>query len=871
MKTKLYLGITLLFLSVFGYSQVSIPDANFKAKLLQASTGIQIAKNIAGQWFKIDANSDGQIQTTEAQQVSALYVNFSNISNMTGIASFTNLKVLSCFNNSVTSLNVSTLSILQELYCYNNSLTSLIVAGTALKRLDCFNNPLTALNLTGLNTLQYLDSTFTKIANINTSNLTNLESLYFGGGIQSVWYLENLNVSGCTSLVNITGFIEEISLQTANFSNCTGLQSINLNNCFGLNTLNVLGCTNLQALYVNRTSLTSLNVSGLTNLTSLTCTESQLTSLNVVGLNNLSTLNCSINQLPALNLTGLINLTSVTCSENQLLSLNLSGLSNLNSLNCRNNQLLSLDVSECYNIGSVDCQNNQLLSIFMKNGKLEGINSGNNSAFNFNNNPILLYICTDEGEMNAVQNYVSQLGYSNCQVNTYCSFVPGGFVYLIEGASKLDANANGCDPSDLNYSHLKYDVTNGTISGSIIADTTGTYSIPVTVGTHTVTPVLENPTYFNVSPSNVQVSFPATATPFTQNFCITPNGAHPDLEITIVPINTAIPGFNVNYKLVFKNKGNTVISGLITLSFDDALMDFISANPIITNQITNLLTWNYTNLEPFETRNIVFNMNLNAPTDTPPLNANDILNFTAIINPVGNDETPSDNQFDFPQYVFNSLDPNDKICLEGTTINPSMIGKYIHYKIRFENTGNFPAQNIVVKDIIDTTMFDITSIQITDSSHSCVTKITNDNKVEFIFENINLPIDDANNDGYVVFKIKTKPTVVLNDILTNQANIYFDYNFPVTTNQAQTIVQTLNNQQFNNFNIKVYPNPVKDILTIQSQESINKVDVYDANGRLLMSSQLSNNQTDLSTLSSGFYFVKIVSNDKVTVIKITKE
>ena len=123
MKAKL-----LFILAVFGTLQmtaqiVTIPDSNFKAKLLQADIGIQIAKNLAGQWFKIDANSDGQIQITEAQQVSALYTNFSNIANVTGISSFTNLKVLSCFNNNITSIDVSALSQLQELYCYENSLT----------------------------------------------------------------------------------------------------------------------------------------------------------------------------------------------------------------------------------------------------------------------------------------------------------------------------------------------------------------------------------------------------------------------------------------------------------------------------------------------------------------------------------------------------------------------------------------------------------------------------------------------------------------------------------------------------------------------------------------------------------------------------
>ena len=851
--------------------QVTIPDANFKAKLLQANVGIQIAKNLAGQWFKIDANSDGQIQVAEAQQVSALYVNFSNISSITGIASFTNMKVLSCFNNTIAGIDVSALSLLEELYCYNNSLASLIVTGTALKRLDCFTNyPLTALNLTGLNTLIYLDCRNTAISNLNASNLTNLETLDFGGGIvvnnTGFSALQTLNLSGCSSLINIPNTISEAILTNANFSNCIGLQNITMNNCGVLNNLIVSGCINLTSLYLNYTNLTSLNLSGLANLTTLTCTQSELSSLNVLGLTNLSTINCSDNLLPSLNLTGLTNLTAIVCFHNQLLSLNLSGLSNLNLLNCSNNQLLSLDLSQCYDIGQVNCENNQLLTIFMKNGKLEG------SYLNFNNNPILLYICADEEEMTAIQGQVDQLGYTNCQVNTYCSFVPGGVVYNIQGVTKLDLNANGCDVNDTNFSNLKYDVTNGTLSGSVIADTSGNYNIPVTSGTHTVTPALENPTYFTVSPANVQVTFPTTASPFTQNFCVAPNGVHPDVDIIIIPIGTAIPGFNVKYKLVYKNKGNQNASGQIILTFQDSLMDLLSVNPAVSSQAVNTLTWTYANLKPFESRTIDFTMNLNAPTDTPPLNGGDTLNYTAIINPTAGDETPTDNQFDFPEYVYNSFDPNDKVCLEGNRITPAMVGKYIHYKIRFENTGNYPAQNIVVKDLIDESKFDISSLQITSSSHSCVTKISDSNKVEFIFENINLPIDDANNDGYVVFKIKTKPTVVLNDVLKNQANIYFDYNFPVITNETQTLVANpLSNQQFSLTDIKVYPNPVKNILTIQNTETVQKAEIFDLNGRLLQSTPAINNQVEISNLASGIYLVKIYSNDKIGVVKITKE
>ncbi|WP_298221488.1 T9SS type A sorting domain-containing protein [Flavobacterium sp.] len=889
MKAKLFFLLAVLGSMQLTAQIVTIPDANFKAKLLQADNGIQIAKNLTGLWFKIDANNDGQIQVTEAQQVSALYVNFSSISSMTGISSFTNMKVLSCFSNTITGLDVSALSQLQELYCYENNLTSLIIVGTALKRLDCFKNDnLTAINFSGLNTLEYVDCNQTAIANLNTSNLTNLQTLSFATNL-----LQTLNVSGCTSLVNIPNSIGGSVLSNVNFSNCTSLASINIyyapatvlnfSGCsaltwlsiysdYNIQTLNMSGCTSLQTLSITETSLTSLNVSGLSSLSYLTCAHNQLNSLNVLGLTNLNWIDCSTNQLSNLDVSGLTNLTNLSCSSNQLLSLNLSGLSNLSSLYCDNNQLLSLDISECVSISGVNCANNQLLSIFMKNGKFEGNDNFGNVSFNFYNNPILLYICADEGEMASMQQKVTQYGYNNCEVNSYCSFTPGGVFYTIEGTTKLDANANGCDAGDLGYANLKYNIASGTTAGTIVADTSGNFSLPVSAGLHTVTPVLENPTYFTISPASIQVDFPTIASPFTQNFCVAPNGAHPDLEIVLLALDTPRPGFNVRYRLVYKNKGNQTANGQITLDFQDDVIDLVSANPTITTQALNSLVWDYTNLQPFESRTIDFIINLNTPMETPPLNGNDLITFTASITPTAGDETLADNQFVLPQFVLNSFDPNDKTCLEGNRISPAMVGKYIHYKIRFENTGNYAAQNIVVKDMIDTTMFDVNSLQMTHASHSCVTKISDTNKVEFIFENINLPFDDANNDGYVVFKIKTKPTVLLNDVLRNQADIYFDYNFPIQTNETQTVVgNALANQQFDMSNFKVYPNPVKNILNIQNDKPIQKVEIFDLHGRLLQSAQLIDNKIDLSQLAAGNYFVKMYSKDKTGVVKITKE
>ena len=322
----------------------------------------------------------------------------------------------------------------------------------------------------------------------------------------------------------------------------------------------------------------------------------------------------------------------------------------------------------------------------------------------------------------------------------------------MQGNQKIDFNNNGCDVNDSVYPNLKFNITNGTVSGSLISNATGNYSIPVSAGTHTITPQFENPAYFNATPTSTTVTFPATTSPFIQNFCIAPNGIHHDLEITVIPIDVARPGFDAKYKIKYKNKGNLNENATINFDFNDAILDYVSSSVTPTSQAIGTLSWSVGTITPFQSGEILVTLNVNSPMETPAVNGGDVLSYTATANGLNTDETPDDNTFTLSQVVVNSFDPNDKTCLEGAIINPSMIGKYVHYKIRFENTGTFAAQNIVVKDMIDTTKFDVSTLQMTDTSHSCVTRITNPNKVEFIFENINLPFDDANNDGYVVLK-----------------------------------------------------------------------------------------------------------------------
>jgi hypothetical protein len=259
--------------------------------------------------------------------------------------------------------------------------------------------------------------------------------------------------------------------------------------------------------------------------------------------------------------------------------------------------------------------------------------------------------------------------------------------------------------------------------------------------------------------------------------------------------------------------------------------------------------------------------------ETPPVNAGDLLSFDTQISLQNTDENSSDNFFGIRQEVVNSYDPNDKTCLQGTTIAPSEVGKYVHYVIRFENTGTFAAENIVVKDMIDMTKFDIATLVPLNSSHDFYTRIK-DNKVEFIFENINLPFDDANNDGYVAFKIKTKPTLVLGDTFSNSANIYFDYNFPIITDTYTTTIAALSIQDFDfGTHFTLYPNPVKEVLNIQSKQDVgvNSIEIYNQLGQIVMAITNFETKIDVTDLASGTYFVKINTDKGSSNSKFVKE
>jgi len=79
--------------------------------------------------------------------------------------------------------------------------------------------------------------------------------------------------------------------------------------------------------------------------------------------------------------------------------------------------------------------------------------------------------------------------------------------------------------------------------------------------------------------------------------------------------------------------------------------------------------------------------------------------------------------------------------------------------------------------------------------------------------------------------------------------------------------------EYNNLNIRVYPNPTTDYLNIKISGSTSfNVNIYDLNGKLLKSEK-NNTSIKIQELTNGLYVLEIVDfeNDNIIIKKIIKE
>lgn len=122
--------------------------------------------------------------------------------------------------------------------------------------------------------------------------------------------------------------------------------------------------------------------------------------------------------------------------------------------------------------------------------------------------------------------------------------------------------------------------------------------------------------------------------------------------------------------------------------------------------------------------------------------------------------------------------------------------------------------------------------------------------------------------GWVQVRVFIDPNIGLIDIV----NYAFEDTPNTEITAGQTVSSTTSIEELDNSKFTIYPNPVKDIVTISiaSKTVINTINLYSATGKLVKEIQLPKNQIDLSNLKSGIYFIEIISDKQKVVKKLLK-
>ena len=126
-KATFTLNVTVVPEGSIGIDALNFPDPNFRAYVKA----------------KFDKDKNNCLSESERNAVTEIDVRYKNISNLSGIEFFPNLKKLNCSYNQLTSLDVSKNTKLSELDCYENQLTSLDVSQTAVTTLNASVNKIT--------------------------------------------------------------------------------------------------------------------------------------------------------------------------------------------------------------------------------------------------------------------------------------------------------------------------------------------------------------------------------------------------------------------------------------------------------------------------------------------------------------------------------------------------------------------------------------------------------------------------------------------------------------------------------------------------------------------------------------------------------
>ena len=91
---------------------------------------------------------------------------------------------------------------------------------------------------------------------------------------------------------------------------------------------------------------------------------------------------------------------------------------------------------------------------------------------------------------------------------------------------------------------------------------------------------------------------------------------------------------------------------------------------------------------------------------------------------------------------------------------------------------------------------------------------------------------------------------------------------PMVIDYVRVYQNVLSTDEFNANSFRIYPNPTSGTVFIDSQVTIDTIEVYNTVGNLMLMQELPNNKIDVSSLQTGLYILKVYAEGSSAVKKL---
>lgn len=278
----------------------------------------------------------------------------------------------------------------------------------------------------------------------------------------------------------------------------------------------------------------------------------------------------------------------------------------------------------------------------------------------------------------------------------------------------------------------------------------------------------------------------------------------------------------------------------------------------------NSISWNITSASSYFSFTDIINFNV--PGGLTNGTAHD---YFATITANGNNQDCCllNNTDTLTMILGNSYDPNDKTVNNAEIISPD-VDDELTFRVRFQNTGTAPAQDVYVLDTLDANL-DWSTFELLDASHYIQVIDLGAGVLKFNFPNIWLvdsTVSYEESQGSFTYRIKENTGNAVGSTIENTAHIYFDWNPAIVTNTTYNINGVLSVNELENYNLTVYPNPFTNELRFTASENISEVRIVDMNGRLIITKKGNTiDAIETRELLPGVYLVEVnINGNKIT-------